>query len=100
MLKESKNKPEVLPEVTIDHDKEKFHIEVELPGVKKEDIQLDVGDMSFCIKAPAEEVTYSCCYTLAHEVDTKKAVATYNNGLLRVILPLKAKMGGIRVAVK
>ena len=100
MSKESKNKPEVMPDVTVDHDKEKFHIEVELTGVQKGDIQLDESDMSFCIKAPAEEITYSCCYTLAHAVDTKKADANFNNGLLKVILPLKVKMGGTRVAVK
>ena len=100
MSKESKSKPEVMPEVAIDHDTEKFHIEVELPGVKKEDVQLDVGDMSFCIKAPAEDITYSCCYTLAHAVDIKKANATFNNGLLKVVLPFKVKMGGTRVPVK
>ena len=96
----SKAKPEVLPDVTIDHDKEKYHIEIELPGVRKEDIQLDVGDQSFCVKAPAEDITYSCCYTLAHAVDPKKADATFNNGLMKLWLPLKSKLGGTRVAVK
>jgi len=96
----SKAKPEVLPEVAIDHDKEKYHIEIELPGVKKVDIQLDVGDQSFCVKAPGEEITYSCCYTLAHTVDPKKANATFNNGLMKLSLPFKSKLGGTRVAVK
>ena len=93
-------KPEVCPNVTVDHDKGKFHIEVELPGSKKEDIELEVSNQSFCLKAPAEEVIYSCCYALAHEVDPKKAESSYANGLLKVSLPLKSKLGGTRITVK
>ncbi|MGD0331061.1 MAG: Hsp20/alpha crystallin family protein [Nitrososphaeria archaeon] len=95
-----KTKPEVFPSVTVDHDENKFHIEIELPGSEKKDIELDVGDRSFCIKAPTEEIVYSACYTLAHEVDPKKAEATFNNGLLKISLPFKSKLGGTRILVK
>jgi len=96
----SKGKPEVFPNVTVDHDTEKYHVEIELPGVRKEDIQLDVGDQSFCIKAPTEEIVYSACYTLAHMVNAKKADAIFNNGLLKLALPFKSKIGGTRIVIK
>jgi HSP20 family protein len=98
MPKESK--PEICPAMTVDHDKEKYHIEIEPPGAKKEEIELDMGDQSFCIKAPSEDVVYNACYTLAHTVDTRKVNATFNNGLLKVTLPFKSKLGGTRVAIK
>lgn len=48
----SQERPEVAPYVCIDHDREKYHIEIELPCVKKEEIELEVGDNSFCTRAP------------------------------------------------
>ena len=41
----------IFPSICADHDEEKYHIEIELPGVKKEDIELEMSDESFFIKA-------------------------------------------------
>ncbi len=89
--------PEVLPEVCVDHDKEKYHIEIELPGVKKEDIDLEVGEDSLCIRAPREDAVYSACYSLAHSVDTGDVSARFDNGLLTVKAAFKHP---IKVGVK
>lgn len=57
-------KIEILPSVCVDHDEEKYHIEIELPGVKKEDIDLEMGTESFCIRAykGGTDVAYNACY--------------------------------------
>ena len=47
---------EIYPNVCVDHDAEKYHIEVELPGVNKQKIDLKMGGRSFCIRAPKEDV--------------------------------------------
>ena len=94
------NKPEVAPSTCVDHDSEKYHIEIELPGVRKEDVELEVGDQSFCIRAPTKDLVYNTCYTLAHTIDTAKVDAKFDNGLLIVRMPFKAKIGGKKVAIK
>ncbi len=92
--------PEILPSVCVDHDREKYHIEIELPGVEKENIELEMGEQSFCIKAPKEDLAYSACYTLAHSIDTKKTEAKFNNGLLTINAPLKSAVGGVKIPIE
>lgn len=94
------NPPEIAPNVCVNHDRERYYIDIELPGVKKEDIELEVGEQSFCIKAPTKDFVYHACYTLAHTIDPKGVEAKFNNGLLTVKAPLKSKIGGIKVAIK
>ena len=77
------------PTAYMDHDNEFYYIEVELPGVKKTDIELTVSDQSFCIRAPREEIEFLGCYVLAHLADTDAARAKFENGLLAIEIPLK-----------
>ena len=39
-----KVKPAMAPTMYIDHDEKNYYIQVELPGVKKEDVTLEVSD--------------------------------------------------------
>lgn len=91
---------EICPEISADHDETQYHIEVELPGVKKDDIDLEVGDSSFCIKAPKGDIGYNACYTLAHQIDTSKVDAKFENGLLTINAPFMQPLGGIKITVK
>ena len=93
-------KQEILPEATVDHDREKYHIEVELPGVSKEKIELEFGEQGFCVKASRDDVVFNACYSLAHTVDPKKADAKFENGLLKVTVPFKQPIAGTKVQVK
>ena len=93
-------KPEILPTVCVDHDKEKYHIEIELPGVKKNTIELEVGERSFCVRAEKSDLIYNSCYTLAHPIDKDTVEAKFNSGLLTVKAPLKAVLGGKKVTIK
>ena len=90
----------ITPEVCFDHDEKAYFIEVELPGVEKQHIDLSVGPQSLCIEAGRDDITYLGCFTLAHAVDETKAKAKYDNGLLKIEIPLKAPIKGKRIPVQ
>jgi HSP20 family protein len=97
----AKKKVKVVPNFwSAYHDDKEFTIEVSLPGVKKEDVTVDVTSDGFCVEAPREDFEYSSCYTLAHEIDPTKAKAKFASGLLTLNLPFKARPRGKRIPVK
>ena len=97
--KKSKEKPTMTPNAYIDHDAKFYYIQVELPGVKKADIELSVSDQSFCIRAPRNDIEYLGCYVLAHLSDTDAAKAKFTNGLLSIEIPLKKMQKEKKVTV-
>ena len=90
----------VTPEVCIDHDDKAYYIDVELPGVDKEHVDLSVGEQSLCVEATREDTVYLGCFSLAHPVDENKAKAKFENGLLKVEVPLKAPIKGKRIRIE
>ena len=90
----------VTPEVCIDHDDAAYYIEVELPGVDKEHVDLSVGEQSLCVEAARNDIVYLGCFPLAHAVDETKAKAKFDNGLLKVEIPLKAPIKGKRIQIE
>jgi len=71
-------------------DKEKnLNIEVELPGVKKENIKLKMGETGFYIDAKKEDVEYLGNFALCCPVVSGRAKAQYKEGLLKVVVPYK-----------
>ncbi|WP_027340575.1 Hsp20/alpha crystallin family protein [Halonatronum saccharophilum] len=90
--------------VDIQEDNDKYLLEAELPGVKKEDIKLEVDDQYLNIMVSnSEEVeekkdnyirkerragSYSRSFRVGNIVEDK-VEAEYNNGILEVILPKK-----------
>jgi HSP20 family molecular chaperone IbpA len=80
---------------------ERVKIELELPGVDKKDISLDMRKDSFCVSAPrGEDTEYSGCFMLAHEVVPEKAEAKYESGLLRIFAPIKDLEHKVTVAIQ
>jgi HSP20 family molecular chaperone IbpA len=82
----------VTPCTCVSHDDKEggLNIEVQLPGVDKKDISLDMRKDSFCVTAPrGDDTEYSGCFMLAHEVDSDMAKAKYENGLLNIFVPIK-----------
>ncbi|KCZ73225.1 molecular chaperone (small heat shock protein) [Candidatus Methanoperedens nitroreducens] len=102
MVKSAKSEyPEVIPAICVDHDRENYHIEIELPGVQKEKIDLEMGEESFCVRAPKEDLVYAACYTLAHHIDTEHVDARFDNGLLTIKAPLKNPITvGVKIPIK
>jgi HSP20 family protein len=88
------NAPEstVMPCMYINHDMENYYAQVELPGVKKDDIDLTVSENGMCIKGKNGEQDISGCWMLAHNVQIDDVKAKYDEGLLDITLPFKHPM--------
>jgi HSP20 family protein len=80
------------PRVYVDRDGEKYYLEIELPGVKKKDVNLEVSESTFCIEGGREDVNYYSCYTFGQPVNSEQAEAKFSNGLLTVSVPLAHSM--------
>jgi HSP20 family protein len=98
--KTKKDMPTMTPNVYIDHDAKFYYIQVELPGVKKADIELSVSDQSFCVRAPRDDVEFLGCFILAHLSDTDNTKAKFENGLLNLEIPLKKTQREKKVAIE
>ncbi len=92
----------IVPMVSVTHndDDTGLRIEVDLAGAQKESLDLEMGDVGFCVKGEAADFRYETCYMLAHEIKPKEAKAKFDSGLLRIEVPLKDIMRGHKVAVK
>jgi HSP20 family protein len=100
------------PTIKLDvtEDDKAYHVKAELPGVKKEDIAVDVEGNQVAISAEVkrdtegktEDVVYteryygkqSRSFTLAHEIDRKAAKAKFADGVLELMLPKKSNGSG------
>jgi len=67
----------------------RLQIEVQLPGVDKKDISLNMRSDSFCVSGKKDHTEYAGCFELSHEVESKKAEAKYENGILKIFAPIK-----------
>ncbi len=94
-----------------------FKVTAELPGVKKEDISVDIdGDLvSISAETRAEKETredervvhseryfgkVSRSFRLGQEVDQAKAEAKYADGVLQLVLPKKSAAAAKRLSIQ
>jgi HSP20 family protein len=72
----------------------------EIPGVKKEDIDVTINEKSMVISVKSGERSYYKELDLPGPVNPNGAKSAYNNGILEVTVPLKsAARGGVRLRV-
>jgi HSP20 family protein len=107
---------EVSIKVDVKEDDKAYTVRADIPGVKKDDIQVDVEGNVISLRAEAkqekeekkgEKVIYSersygmasRSFSLPTEVDEKGAKAEYKDGVLTLTLPKKADGGGKRITV-
>ena len=93
-------KPVLSPIVNIDHDRERYKITIEMPGVKREDIDLEVSEASFCIRASREDAEMAGCYFLAHPVDINNVDASLDEDFLYISIPFKVPIRGRRIDIR
>lgn len=89
----------VSPAAFIYHTEDEYIMEIELPGVNKEDIEVKITENTFCVKAPRKNMEYTGCWVLAHEFNADESNASYENGLLTVRVPLTETKEGKEIRV-
>ncbi len=110
---------EATPQIKIDvqEDKENYKVHAEIPGVKKEDIHVNVDGNQVSISAETRQEKevkegtkvlrseryygkVSRSFYLENEIDESKADAEYKDGVLELTLPKKAISSSKRVSVR
>jgi|SRR5450631_650992 len=97
-----------IPAVNIAENKNNYEISLAAPGMKKDDFRIDVEGNSLTISAETEEKkeekeekytrkeynysSFSRSFTLPEWVNKDKIDASYDNGLLRLVLPKTEEM--------
>ena len=102
--------------VDVKEDEKSFTVQAEVPGVKKEDIQVDIDGNQISVRAEVkkereekkgEKTVYSersygmvsRSFALPVEVDEQGAKAEYKDGVLNLVLPKKANAQARRLSV-
>lgn len=100
----------------LDEDDTAYTIRAEMPGARKEDIQVSVEGSQVTLSAEVRQETHgmagqrtlygersygrsSRTFTLPQEVDPQAASAQYRDGVLTLVLPKKSALSGKRVPV-
>jgi len=76
------------PLTDIFEDKDHVKLYIELPGVEKDDIQLNVTEGRAEVKA---KNFYKLINLSTKDIESEKAVANYKNGVLEVVIPKTKK---------
>jgi HSP20 family protein len=93
-----------------------YTIKADIPGVKKDDIQVSIDGSEVTISGEIKKETeekkgeevlrseryygkVSRSFTLPHDVDEAKVVAKYADGVLKLTLPLKVKSASRKITV-
>lgn len=103
------------PRVRFRDEGEAFALELPLPGVKEDDVELSVGEDFVTVKATREpevpegyetrrrertELAFERTYRLPERVDTSKVDAKLEHGVLEISLPKQAQVKTRTIAVK
>ena len=102
--------------IDVKEGEKEFLVEAEIPGVKKDDIFIEVDGDTVSLRAEVksekeekkgEKIVYSersygmvsRSFTLPMDVDDKAVKAEYKDGVLKLVLPKKSNGAGRRIAV-
>ena len=91
------------PSVNTRESQDSYHIEVDLPGIKKDDVDINIEDNILTIsgkreikneqkeenyyKIESSYGTFSRSFTLPQKIDTTKIEGEFTDGVLEVVIP-------------
>jgi HSP20 family protein len=102
--------------IDVTEDEKAFKVQAELPGVKKEDINVSIDGSHIAINAEVKKEheekdgervlrserffgKFSRSFQLDQDVDESKAEAKYTDGVLQLVLPKKAAVSAKRLSI-
>ena len=88
-----------IPSAYITHTGRMYEITVEVPGIKKGDIHLEMTEQGFCLNAKGERFKYTGCWSLAHRLRPETASASFEDGLLKITVELAEDVKGLEIPV-
>ena len=110
------NGKEWAPEVDITEDADSIQIRTEIPGMKREDIEIDIANGILSIKGEKKEEiseegktwhrrevrygSFSRSFTLPADVKADESKASYANGVLTIVLPKEEKALHRRIEIE
>ena len=94
-----REKPSMAPTMYLDHDNKYYYIQVELPGVKKEDVTTEVSDSSMCVTGSRLDIDFLGCNVLSHVVNGEGTKAKFEDGLLNIEIPIKKILKGKKIPI-
>ena len=80
--------------------KSELNIEIDLPGVKKENIIFKMDENTFTIKAEADDVEYVGLYSTGGLVEPDKAVAEFSHERLIATVPYKKMPEEVEITIE
>ncbi|KAF0542798.1 HSP20-like chaperone [Gigaspora margarita] len=105
-----------IPPLDVHEGDKEFVVNAELPGVTKEQINLDIHDGALCISGETKQDekynegnthiqerrygAFSRTITLPRNVKTEEICAKFENGILEVKLPKDDKPSGMKIDIK
>jgi HSP20 family protein len=108
--------PQMRMKIDVTKADDTYTVKADIPGVKKDDIQVSVDGNEVTISGEIKKETeekkgeevlrseryygkISRSFTLPHDVDEAKVVAKYADGVLKLTLPLKGKSASKKITV-
>ena len=111
--KEATNLEQVTPSTDILEKDNGFHIIMDLPGVRKEDLHIDVREdqviiaassgyapPEHCLHREHQAVEYNRVFTISETVDRERIDASFKNGVLDLMLPKAEAAKPRRIEIK
>ncbi len=93
-----------------------FHVEFAVPGLKKDDIDIEISDNTLTVSAKTKEekaddsaryhykeihrTEFSRTVDFSKEIDAEQVTAKYDNGILKITVPIVKPTAAKKVSIK
>lgn len=98
------NTTNVFPSAAIYETENGFTLEVELPGVKKENVSIQMEKNVLSVKGSRKrgetETTYERSFRVADQIDTEKVSAVMEDGILSISLSKKKEAEAKKIEIQ